>query len=171
MNHVANNPLKPNSGKLLSTIGEDVEALQIHMPSNNASKQIPGVISPTYFKLPTEMKYLPVKFYHFLSYCWKCRMTGIPMNTYIQLEPLCTNPNLLKYVRCMQPKSVDDNDLLDWSEWKDTFLLDPTMPKDQEEIAGKFNVTRDRKEYIDARRKDMENTVCTEYFNPLTYVR
>ena len=47
MNHVANNPLKPNSGKFLSTIGEDVEALQTHRPNNDASKLIPGVINPT----------------------------------------------------------------------------------------------------------------------------
>ena len=47
------------------------------------------------------------------------------------------------------------------------FLLDPTIPKDQEEIAKEFNATSSWKEYVDAQREDMENTVCTKYFSLL----
>ena len=88
-------------------------------------------------------------------------------NKYIQLEPLCTNPNLYKYLRRLEPKSDDGNDLWDVSKWEGVFLLDPTIPKDQEEITQKFNVTRDRKESIDEQEEDMEKTAHTKYFNLL----
>ena len=88
-------------------------------------------------------------------------------NEYIQLGSLCISPNLHKNLRCLKPKSVDDNDLWDISKWKDVFLLGLTIPKDQEEIAEKFNVTRDWKEYVDGREEDMEKTVCKKYSNLL----
>ena len=49
MNHMANHPLKPNSGNFLSMMGNDAVALQTHRPNNKVSKQIPCIISPTYF--------------------------------------------------------------------------------------------------------------------------
>ena len=55
------------------------------------------------------MRYLFVLFYHFSQL-----LSEVPKddnaNEYIQLEPLCTKPNLPKYVRCLEPKLDDEKD-------------------------------------------------------------
>ena len=53
------------------------------------------------------------------------------------------------------------------SKWKDTFLLDPTIPEDQGEIANRFNVITGWKENVDGQTEDMEDNVCTKYFSIL----
>ena len=112
------------------------------------------------------MKYLFVKSYYFSHL-----LSEVPddenAREYIQLEPLCTTPNLQNYLRRLKPKSVEASDLCDISKWNDIFLLDPMLPKHQEGIAEKFNVTGDWKEYVDGPKEGMEKTGCTNYFNLL----
>ena len=116
------------------------------------------------------MKYLFVKSYYFSHL-----LSEVPddenAREYIQLEPLCTTPNLQNYLRRLKPKSVEASDLCDISKWNDIFLLDPTTPKHEEEIAEKFNVTRDWKGYVDRLKEDTEKAVCTKYFNLLYLCR
>ena len=94
------------------------------------------------------MRYLSIK-YHYFSWLLSEVPKDKNTNKYIQLEPLYTNPNLLKYVRCLKPKLDNDKYLWDLSKWKDIFLLSLTKPEDQEQIADKFSVTAGWKEYVD----------------------
>ena len=70
-------------------------------------------------------------------------------------------------MRRWKPKLDDENYLWDISKWKDTFLLDPTKPEDQDKIPVKFNITAGWTKYVDGQKEEMEDTVCVKYLNLL----
>ena len=85
------------------------------------------------------MRSLPVEFYHFCQL-----LLEVPndecTNEDMQLEPLCTNPNLLKDVRCLVPKFDNDKGLLDISKWK-YISSRSNKTRRSRKNANKFNAT------------------------------
>ena len=94
------------------------------------------------------------------------------VNEYVQLEPLCTNPNLPKYMRQLEPNNGDIKKGWDTFQLQDIFVCGPTNSDDQCKIAEKFEILAEWKNYVKEQNKySYDESVCVMYFNLLYQCR